>query len=158
MIINLTDYETKALEIEIKKLEKAILETKSKIANLELNKLTYELELIDIGISEEEVINHLIDFVESSDNPKEDLIALIEELDELLKSKEDRPIEDLDKILHYSTIGVSYVNLRIEDYQKELNLLNNELMKLKHKRIELQEKKVDEIATERKYKELLKDE
>ena len=70
----------------------------------------------------------------------------------------DKNIEDLDKILHYSTIGITIINLQIEDYQEEIRVLNEQLLKLMDKQVEMQEKKVDEIATERKIKELLYDE
>ena len=158
MLIDLTDYETKALEIEIKKLEKAILETEGIIANIEFKKLNHELKLIEMGISEEEVEKHIINLVESSDNPEKELLLIYDEFEEFLAEKKDTVIEDLDKILNYSIISISIANLQIEDYKEEINVLNNELLKLKHKRIELQKKKVDEIATERKYKELLHDE
>ena len=158
MLIDLTDYETKALEIEIKKLEKAILETEGIIANIEFKKLKHELRLIEMGITEEDVEKHIINLVESSDNPEKELLLIYDELDELLAAKEDIVIEDSDKILNYTIISISIANLQIEDYQEEIAVLNNELLKLKHERIILQKKKVDEIATERKYKELLKDE
>ena len=158
MLIDLTDYETKALEIEIKKLEKAILETEGIIANIEFKKLNHELKLIEMGITEEDVEKHIINLVETSDNPEKELLLIYDEFEEFLAAEKDTVIEDFDKILNYTIISISIANLQIEDYQEEIKVLNNELLKLKHERITLQKKKVDEIATERKYKELLKDE
>ena len=69
-----------------------------------------------------------------------------------------RIIEDLDKLINYSFIGIATINLQIEDYNEELKVLRERKLRLIDKQLELQKKKVDEIATERKYKELLKDE
>ena len=162
MLLDLTDYESKKLEVDIKELEKAILETKGIIANLEFRKLKHELNLIEQGITEEDVEKHIIDFIENSDDPESDIIELHKELNQMLEEyKEtgnDKTIEDLDKILHYSTIGITIINLQIQDYQEEIRVLNEQLLKLMDKQVEMQEKKVDEIATERKIKELLHDE
>ena len=162
MLLDLTDYESKKLEVDIKELEKAILETKGIIANLEFRKLKHELNLIEQGITEEDVEKHIIDFIENSDDPESDIIELHKELNQMLEEyKEtgnDKTIEDLDKIIHYSTIGITIINLQIQDYQEEIRVLNEQLLKLMDKQVEMQEKKVDEIATERKIKELLHDE
>ena len=151
MLIDLTDYETKKLELEIKGYEKAILEEKGRIGNLQYNKLHHELKLIEQGITKEDVENHLIEFVESSDNIQEDLIKLHEELDELLKSDEDVVIEDLNKILHYSTISITIINLEIEESKEEIKLLRD-------KKIQLQKQLINRLNADRKYKELLKNE
>ena len=152
MLLDLTDYESKKLEVDIKELEKAILETKGIIANLEFMKLKHELNLE----------KHITDFIENSDDPESDIIELHKELNQMLEeyheTGNDKTIEDLDKILHYSTIGITIINLQIEDYQEEIRVLNEQLLKLMDKQVEMQEKKVDEIATERKIKELLYDE
>ena len=162
MLLDLTDYESKKLEVDIKELEKAILETKGIIANLEFRKLKHELNLIEQGITEEDVEKHITDFIENSDDPESDIIELHKELTQMLEeyheTGNDKNIEDLDKILHYSTIGITIINLQIQDYQEEIRVLNEQLLKLMDKQVEMQEKKVDEIATERKIKELLHDE
>lgn len=162
MLLDLTDYESKKLEVDIKELEKAILETKGIIANLEFRKLKHELNLIEQGITEEDVQKHITDFIENSDDPESDIIELHKELNQMLEeyneTGNDKTIEDLDKILHYSTIGITIINLQIQDYQEEIRVLNEQLLKLMDKQVEMQEKKVDEIATERKIKELLYDE
>ena len=162
MLLDLTDYDSKKLEVEIKAIEKAILETKGIIANLEFRKLKHELNLIEQGITEEDVQKHITDFIENSDDPESDIIKLHKELNQMLdeynETGNDKTIEDLDKILHYSTIGITIINLQIQDYQEEIRVLNEQLLKLMDKQVEMQEKKVDEIATERKIKELLYDE
>ena len=162
MLLDLTDYDSKKLEVEIKAIEKAILETKGIIANLEFRKLKHELNLIEQGITEEDVQKHITDFIENSDDPESDIIKLHKELNQILdeynETGNDKTIEDLDKILHYSTIGITLINLQIQDYQEEIRVLNEQLLKLMDKQVEMQEKKVDEIATERKIKELLYDE
>lgn len=162
MLLDLTDYDSKKLEVEIKAIEKAILETKGIIANLEFRKLKHELNLIEQGITEEDVQKHITDFIENSDDPESDIIKLHKELNQMLdeynETGNDKTIEDLDKILHYSTIGITIINLQIQDYQEEIRVLNEQLLKLMDKQVEMQEKKVDEIATERKIKELLHDE
>ena len=162
MLLDLTDYDSKKLEVDIKELEKAILETKGIIANLEFRKLKHELNLIEQGITEEDVEKHITDFIENSDDPESDIIELHKELNQMLdeyhETGNDKTIEDLDKILHYSTIGITIINLQIQDYQEEIRVLNEQLLKLMDKQVEMQEKKVDEIATERKIKELFYDE
>ena len=162
MLLNLTDYDSKKIELMIKGLEKVILETKVNIATLEYKKLRHELTLIEQGITEEDVEKHITDFIENSDDPESDIIELHKELTQMLdeyhETGNDERIEDLDKILHYSTIGITIINLQIEDYQEEIRELNEQLLKLMDKQVKMQEKKVDEIATERKIKELLHDE
>ena len=158
MIIDLTDYENKALEIEIKKLEKAIFEAKAIICNIEFDILRHELRLIDQGITEEDVEKHIINFMENSDNPEGDLMELQKELNDWIENKSEEVITDLDKILHYSTILIMINRLRIRDYQEEIQVLNKQLLELKHERIELQKKKVEYLDGKRKYRELLKDE
>ena len=158
MLLDLTDYDSKKLELEIKGLEKAILETKGIIGNLEFRKLGFELELIEQGITKEDVENTITDFIETSDNPEKELILLNDELNELIESEEDHVIEDLDKLIKFSFISVTIVNLQIEDYKEEIKILRKRLLELQKKQLDNQKKKVDEIATERKYKELLKDE
>ena len=158
MLIDLTDYDSKKLELEIKRYEKAISETKGIISNLEFNKVKFELDLIEHGVTEEDVKKYVTDFMESSDNPQKDLILLHEELNELLESDKDYVIEDLDKLIGYAFISISIINLEIEDYQESISVLREKLLELQKQQLELQERKIDEIATERKYKELLKDE
>lgn len=162
MLLNLTDYDSKKIELMIKGLEKVILETKVNIANLEYKKLRHELTLIEQGITEEDVEKHITDFIENSDDPESDIIELHKELNQMLdefkENGNDERIEDLDKILHYSTIGITIINLQIEDYQEEIRVLNEQLLKLMDKQVAMQEKKVKKISTDRKYKELLNDE
>ena len=153
MLLNLTDYDSKKLEIEIKAIEKAILETEGIIANLEYKKLNHELSLIEQGITEEDVVKHITDFIENSDDPESDIIELHKELNQMLddfrKTGNDETIEDLDKILHYSTIGITIINLQIEDYQAEIRVLNEQLLNLMDKQVAMQEKKVKKISTDR---------
>lgn len=162
MIIDLTDYETKKLELDIKALEKAILETKGIIANLQYNKLHHELTLIKQGITKADVEKHIVDFFNSSDNPEEDIIKIHKEMEkELEEYKEtgnDVIIEDLDKILHYSTIAITIINLQIQDYQEEIKVLRKQLNELNIKQLELQENKINDLETNIKYRELLNDE
>lgn len=162
MIIDLTDYETKKLELDIKALEKAILETKGIIANLQYNKLHHELTLIKQGITKADVEKHITDFFNSSDNPEEDIIKIHKEMDKELeeyhKTGNDVIIEDLDKILHYSTIGIAIINLQIQDYQEEIKVLREQLNKLNIKQLELQKNKINDLETNIKYRELLNDE
>ncbi|MBP5408025.1 MAG: hypothetical protein J6Y42_02685, partial [Bacilli bacterium] len=126
MLLDLTDYDSKKLEVEIKAIEKAILETKGIIANLEFRKLKHELNLIEQGITEEDVQKHITDFIENSDDPESDIIKLHKELNQILdeynETGNDKTIEDLDKILHYSTIGITLINLQIQDYQEEIRV------------------------------------
>lgn len=158
MLFDLTDYDSKKLELEINELEKAILERKGFIANLESDKLEHELKLIEQGITEEDVENHIRNFIESSDDPEKELLLIHDELEDLFKGNKEVLIEDLDMILNYSIICFSMIYLQIEDYKEELKVLREHKLKLLNKQLDNQKKKVDEIATERKYKELLKDE
>ena len=98
------------------------------------------------------------DFMENSDNPEGDLMELQKELNDWIENKSEEVITDLDKILHYSTILIMINRLRIRDYQEEIQVLNKQLLELKHERIELQKKKVEYLDGKRKYRELLKDE
>ncbi|MBP5407667.1 MAG: hypothetical protein J6Y42_00840 [Bacilli bacterium] len=158
MLFDLTDYDSKKLELDIKDLEIAILERKGFIANLEYKKLNHELKLMEQGITEEDIEKYIKDFMESSDNPEKELLLIYDEYEEMLEEDEDLIIEDLDKIIKYSMISFSIIHLQIQDYQEELKVLREQKLKLMDKQLKLQKKKVDEIATERKYKELLKDE
>lgn len=157
-LVDLSDYDSKKLEMDIKALEKDISEIKGFIANLEYKKSKHELKLIEQGITEEDVEKHIKDFMESSENPEKDLLLIYDEYEEIFDDNEIFIIEDLEKILNYTIISFSIINLQLEEFHEELNVLRKQKLKLMGKQLEIQKRKVDEIATERKYKELLKDE
>ena len=160
MLLDLTDYDSKKLELEIKRIEKDILEKEKGIVESEIKKLELELKLIGKGITKEDFDEQLIDFVESGRNDMKYIEDTYLELMELIKLnhevEEDLLIED-SKAWEYIIISVNVVNMKIEDLQEEIRFLNVQKLNLMDKLLEMQERKVDEIATERKLKELLHD-
>ena len=160
MLLDLTDYDSKKLELEIKEIEREIKGKEKTIADLEYKKLELELKLLKKGVTKEEFDKQLIDFVESGRNDIDNIKETYLELKELIKLNheldEDLLIED-SKAWEYIIISVNVVNMQIEDLQEEIRFLNVQKLKFMDSLLRMQEKKVDEIATERKLKELLYD-
>ena len=159
MLLDLSDYDSKKLELEIKRIERDISEKEKGIAESEIKKMELELKIMGKGFTQEDFNKHLIDFVESgkNDNVENIYLELMEKIQLNHEINEDLLIEE-SKAWDYLIISVNIVNMQIEDLQKEIRLLNEQKLKLMNQLLEMQERKVDEIATERKLRELLHDE
>ena len=98
---------------------------------------------------------------------KENIEKIYLELTEVTKKNEEIDEYNLALIIpdnikdskswEYSIVSINIVNMQMEDLQKEIRLLNEQKLKLMNQLLEMQERKVDEIATERKLRELLHD-
>lgn len=166
MLLDLSDYDSKKIDVKIKELEIEIKRKEKIIADLEFKKAFFELRVIEKGITKEDFDEQITYFMDSG--RKENIEKIYLELTEVTKNNEEIDEYNLALIIpdnikdskswEYSIVSINILNIQMENLQKEILALNEQKLKLMNQLLEMQERKVDEIATERKLRELLHDE
>lgn len=161
MLLDFDNIEEKRLELEITKLDSKINELEGLLIHLKEMVLELKISLMEEGFTKEDFKELVNDFKE---NPKssEELLAIEESFFSEKPDEEGKLIYGCDTDSENFNIFVMSVFGRYlkgtEILHEEISELREQKLKLLNKQLELQKKRVDEIATERKYKELLKDE
>lgn len=151
MFFDLNNIEHKRKEQKIKALDIAIKERELQIAKFEERKLSLEIDVIENEVSEDELIKKANDFLNDPSIQEEKTNEILERVSSLPKDPEGKVVLEMEEFYKYCIIAFGYYGLNIKNLTEEVSSLRNE-------KIELQKKLVNEIQTERKYKELLKDE
>ena len=149
MFYDLNNLEYKKLEHEINSLDIEIKEKEIEIAKVEDKKLSLEMFFMENNFSEERLDELANEFLNESE-------AIDKKIKELFNSDPERDSEGNVLIEHedfyfYCIACFFYYALNIKDLNKELYSISN-------KKLGLQKELVSKIETDRKYKELLKDE